>query len=257
MLKKPDQMPSSKSQLFTLIELLVVIAIIAILASMLLPALSKAKERGKQATCASTLRGLGQLALMYAGDNNDFMVPFLQKPVGGSETYWYQNAAFVMDSAKIPCQDRSWGVNLWTAKYRCPSDTYGGKRWRSVSYVYGMSYDSADSFVSSVWEKGVVVKLNKIKRPSNRFFLQETNCMGIAEDWSRNPYGAKGYWVANWGGGVGGDIPDSTSYWDPAPAYRHNGGKTLNSVFYDGHGDSFNYQDFVKLDANMWKPYSK
>jgi prepilin-type N-terminal cleavage/methylation domain-containing protein len=72
---------------FTLIELLVVIAIIAILAAMLLPALALAKEKAQRARDMSQMKQLGLGAIMYAGDNQDYVPPGNKNLGGGGAVY--------------------------------------------------------------------------------------------------------------------------------------------------------------------------
>jgi prepilin-type N-terminal cleavage/methylation domain-containing protein/prepilin-type processing-associated H-X9-DG protein len=108
---------------FTLIELLVVIAIIAILASMLLPSLATAKDKGKRASCANNLRQLILATLMYDDDHKAL-------PIGWDSTgvsIWYRTLQ--------PYLGRNDASRVGTNRVLiCPSSTQGGF-WGYLTYA--------------------------------------------------------------------------------------------------------------------------
>ena len=223
--------------LFTLIELLVVIAIIAILASMLLPVLSGARQRGHTVACLNNLKQLIQGVHTYA-DSYDGWLPGAYNGTEGTTLTYPWSSVILSLYQKTSGKYSISSVNVPNGMFRCPSESRGIGSAGTGNFAHGhyvLNGRFCSSSVNAV-KSGTMTfirrKITMVKRPSAALTIFDgtTKESPYLNYVSNTSYVLAELLASRHGSGVAGK--------DAAKQHEYYAGQLLNGAFIDGRAES-------------------
>ncbi len=196
---------------FTLVELLVVIAIIAILASLLLPALSAAKQTAQSISCVNNLKQMGVAMVMYSDDNADRLVPAEYDVSKGAK--FQEGWPTILHNARYLRGETSpnfYAMPSGKSTFRCPSglpqvysfnpttrdDPEGAKAWPYASESTGKKF-YIDCWYGINGSTGSFRKWPFTRIPMDGTKSTASNKFSSAAKNSRMPMLFDGFWIHN------------------------------------------------------------